>query len=419
MESEIAIKDLAGNSQDSIESDMLTKETSQSPKLSIIIPIYNMGKYLRECLNSVINQSLKELEIICVDDGSTDNTSEILKEYQWKDNRIKVLAQTNHGVSYSRNRGIEYSSGEYIFFIDPDDWLPDTAVLEDLYTTAIEKQAFVCGGSFREISEQWGTIDSWTGSNSKYTFQKDGFVDYKDYQYDYGWVRFIYNRKFLIQNHLYLPLRKYYEDPVFFVQVMSKAKRFYGMRRTTYCYRTGHHSYDLSYEKALHLLQGMNDIVTIARENHYDVLKSTEEYKLTHDYAFNVARYLKDDYAVELRKEINKLNSLLDRDNRRIEITLLKNYYAAEQEKKQGEIQDKNKEIAVLNNKIAEQNKEIEEQSKKIANLNKEIIELKHEINSIKSELDRTYHSYNWNVGRLILFIPKKIASFFGISRRS
>lgn len=191
------------------------------------------------------------------------------------------------------------------------------------------------------------------------------------------------------------------------------------MKRTSYCYRTGHHSYDLPYEKIVHLIQGMNDIVSIARENHYDILKSSEEYKLTHDFAYNVARHLNDDCADELRKEINRLNSLLNRENRRIEITLLKNYYAAEQEKKQHEIQDKNKEIAVLNNKIAEQNKEIEEQSKKIANLNKEIIELKHEINSIKSELDRTYHSYNWNVGRLILFIPKKIASFFGISRRS
>ena len=380
-------------------------EGRNSPKISLIIPIYNMGRYLRECLDSIIKQSLKELEIICIDDGSTDDTLEILKEYQWKDNRVKILEQENHGVSYSRNKGIDYASGEYIFFIDPDDWLPDTAVLEDLYTTAIEQKAFVCGGSFREISEQWGIIDSWSGSNSKYTFQKDGFVDYKNYQYDYGWVRFIYNREFLIQNHLYLPLRKYYEDPVFFVLVMSKAKRFYGMKRTSYCYRTGHHSYDLSYEKALDLLRGMNDIVTIARENHYDVLKSSEEYKLTHDYAFNVARYLKDDCAVELRKEINRLNSLLGRDNRRIEITLLKNYYATEQEKKQREIQDKDKEIAALNKKIAEQNQKI--------------LGLNQEMNGVKYELNQTYHSYNWNVGKLILFIPKKIARFLGIKRQS
>lgn len=178
MKSDFALLGEMVNSHDSIESDfdIRTKETSQYPKISIVIPIYNMGRYLRDCLNSVINQSLKELEVICIDDGSSDDTSEILKEYQWKDHRVKVLAQANHGVSYSRNRGIKYASGEYLYFIDPDDWLPDNTVLEDLYTTAIEKKALVCGGSLKEINEQWGTIETWNGSYSKYTFQQDGFV---------------------------------------------------------------------------------------------------------------------------------------------------------------------------------------------------------------------------------------------------
>ena len=76
-------------------------------KVSIIIPIYNSEKYLRDCINSIINQTLKEIEIICIDDGSTDRTAEILKEFQEVDNRIIILNQSNNGQAIARNKGID------------------------------------------------------------------------------------------------------------------------------------------------------------------------------------------------------------------------------------------------------------------------------------------------------------------------
>ena len=90
-------------------------------KLSVIIPVYNVERYLAQCLNSIIKQKYKNLEIICINDGSKDNSLKILRNYEKKDNRIKVYDQTNHGVSYSRNKGIELSTGEYITFVDSDD----------------------------------------------------------------------------------------------------------------------------------------------------------------------------------------------------------------------------------------------------------------------------------------------------------
>lgn len=93
------------------------------PKISVIIPVYNAEKFLPKCLDSVINQIHDNLEIICIDDGSTDNSTQILKDYAAKDPRIIIDYQQNQGVSVARNRGIELASGSYIHFLDADDWL--------------------------------------------------------------------------------------------------------------------------------------------------------------------------------------------------------------------------------------------------------------------------------------------------------
>lgn len=93
------------------------------PKVSVIIPVFNTEKYLRECLNSVVNQTLKDIEILCVDDGSTDGSLAILQEYEGKDSRVAVITQAHAGQSAARNSGLNYACGEYIYFIDSDDLL--------------------------------------------------------------------------------------------------------------------------------------------------------------------------------------------------------------------------------------------------------------------------------------------------------
>ena len=93
------------------------------PKVSVIIPVYNVENYLQKCLDSVINQSLKDIEIICINDGSTDSSLNILKSYASQDNRIIIIDKPNEGVSVARNKGLEIAKGEYIVFVDSDDWL--------------------------------------------------------------------------------------------------------------------------------------------------------------------------------------------------------------------------------------------------------------------------------------------------------
>ena len=91
-----------------------------NPKISVIIPVYNVEKYLSECLDSVISQTLKDIEIICVNDGSTDNSLQILKEYASKDTRIKIIDKENEGQGYARKVGLDVANGEYILFCDSD-----------------------------------------------------------------------------------------------------------------------------------------------------------------------------------------------------------------------------------------------------------------------------------------------------------
>lgn len=101
-------------------------------KISIIVPVYNTEKFLEKCLNSLINQTLKDIEIICINDGSTDKSLQILEKFANKDKRIQIINQTNSGLSVARNIGIKKAKGEYIGFVDSDDWV-DLNFFEQLY----------------------------------------------------------------------------------------------------------------------------------------------------------------------------------------------------------------------------------------------------------------------------------------------
>ena len=116
------------------------------PKISVIIPVYNVEKYLPQALESVINQTFSDLEIICVNDGSTDNSLKILEEYAQKDERIIVFSQKNQGVSSARNKGLDNAQGEYIMFLDPDDTYDLTLCEKVVDKIAIENPDIVMWG---------------------------------------------------------------------------------------------------------------------------------------------------------------------------------------------------------------------------------------------------------------------------------
>ena len=112
-------------------------ETTADVKVSVIMPIYNASSYLRPALDSVLDQTLFEIELICIDDGSTDNSLEIIKEYRERDERVRIITETNAGPALARNNGIRRARGEYIAFIDADDFV-EPALLETLYELALK-----------------------------------------------------------------------------------------------------------------------------------------------------------------------------------------------------------------------------------------------------------------------------------------
>ena len=121
-------------------------------KISVIIPIYNVKKFLEKCLTSVVNQTYKNLEIILINDGSTDNSLDICNEFVKKDERIKLINKENEGLSAARNTGLKLATGEYIGFIDSDDWI-DLDFYEKLYNAIEKNQADIACASIERVGQ--------------------------------------------------------------------------------------------------------------------------------------------------------------------------------------------------------------------------------------------------------------------------
>ena len=120
--------------------------------ISLIIPVYNVENYLRQCLDSIINQTLKEIEIICINDGSTDSSKQILEEYALKDERIKIINQKNKGAGAARNSGIDAATGEYIGFVDSDDWV-NLDAFEKLYNKITRENVDIVFSRYNYVFE--------------------------------------------------------------------------------------------------------------------------------------------------------------------------------------------------------------------------------------------------------------------------
>lgn len=128
------------------------------PKVSIIVPVYNVEQYLPKCIESLVSQTLQEIEIILVDDGSTDKSVEICDIYALQDSRIKVIHKQNGGLSDARNIGIEVAKGDYIAFLDSDDWV-ETSMYEYLYELAEKENAYIVQCDYIKTYDETEEID--------------------------------------------------------------------------------------------------------------------------------------------------------------------------------------------------------------------------------------------------------------------
>ena len=221
-------------------------------KASVIIPVYNVEEYLTECLDSVVNQSLKELEIICIDDCSTDGSYNILLDYAKKDNRFKVLkTDVNSGQAIVRNSGIKKAIGEYIYFMDPDDYI-DLDYIENLYNTAKKYDSDITSNLNimkvinKNISYYNNDFVKSLRDNSYEGISnisiKDEKINTKEFLFVTVWNKII-RRSFLIDNNLFfLGLRARAEDVDLYYRYLAhnpktsynhKSKYYYRMHNTS------------------------------------------------------------------------------------------------------------------------------------------------------------------------------------------
>ena len=218
--------------------------------ISVVIPVYNGENYIESCIEELSRQNISNFEIIFVDDGSTDRTAEILRSVREKFDNVIIYAQDNAGAGMARNLGMSKATGEYIAFLDVDDKYANDNVLKMLYEKAKENKALICGGSFIIESDKKNQQDN------KYIFDKEGYINFEDYQFDYGFMRYIYSRKLIEDNKIIFPQFKVYEDPVFLARAMIAAEKFYAVPDNVYKY-SGSHQKGLNLEKTIDYLSGL------------------------------------------------------------------------------------------------------------------------------------------------------------------
>ena len=199
-------------------------------KVSVIIPIYNVENYLEECLDSIVNQTLKDIEIICVNDGSTDNSLDIINKYAAKDDRITVIVHENGGHAVATNRGMDFAKGKYLYLMDSDDFVK-TDALEKSYKQAEEKQVdFVLfqAINYDDDNDAYYKTEQYSMERVANKVQ-DKIFNHKDLDADLSfditvtpWTK-LYNREFVEKCGARFPDGLIFEDNVFFWEVYLSA----------------------------------------------------------------------------------------------------------------------------------------------------------------------------------------------------
>lgn len=213
-------------------------------KVSIIVPIYNSEKYMNKCIESILNQTLTEIEIILVNDGSTDNSGKIIDNYAKKDKRIKVIHQENSGPSVARNKGINIAKGKYIGFVDSDDYIEST-MYEELYNNANNRNTEVAMCSYNEkylYNETEYVVKAKLDSGKVYDKEeiKHNVISTFSRNDNYGFYSLcnkLYLKEWLLKENLTIDTnRDHGEDWWFNINVFSKLRSFVYIDKALYNY---------------------------------------------------------------------------------------------------------------------------------------------------------------------------------------
>ena len=271
-------------------------------KISVIMPVYNDEKHLEDALNSIINQSLDDIEIICVNDASTDNSLNILKKFQKKYSNFIILSQENHGPAIARNNAMKHAHGEYIAFLDSDDLFLDNNSLKLMYDTATKNYANMVSANIMGINLEGNIVKTY---NLPYIDNYQVILP-ENYGIPYSFYKNIFKRKFLRDNHFTFPDIKRGEDPIFLAEILTKVDKIYNVPVDFYGYR---YSPNDSLDK-INTYEIKNDYVNHFKDT-FDILNSDKKFSKTlSEYIKTFYKYIS--YFEDNEKDIELYNIIHD-----------------------------------------------------------------------------------------------------------
>ncbi|SFL66584.1 Glycosyltransferase involved in cell wall bisynthesis [Methanobrevibacter olleyae] len=435
-------------------------------KVSVIIPIYNVENFLNDCLDSIVNQSLTDIEVICIDDGSTDNSLAILQSYAKFDDRVKIIHQDNKGSGATRNLGIEQSTGDYVYFMDSDDYI-DLNALEKLYNNAVSNNSDFVIFKIARFDKENDINYNAPGFDIESIF---GDVDYNNFTFKYSnikhyvmnasfapWIK-LYKKEFLDRyNDLRFPKDLAYEDVPFHVKIMLYASRISFIPEFLYFYRLNpnsrvhtSNSYDIFkiidiVEKFLidkkyydelkdefdlfKITQILNYILSIGEEEYFQ--KTKEEFsKIKISSQTNISEYYLERYDLVLRSNnlieyinehyeicINNLNKVISNLNGNIsnlnedinQLNVEKNFL----EKDISNLKSKNEFLSEKCDAFKCDLDCLSNKNKKLINRNKKLMDsnrkYKRDLKAAKKFKTAVLNSNSWKLTKPLRFIRKKI----------
>lgn len=279
------------------------------PRVSIIIPIYNCEKYLPESLGSVLRQTFSDWELVCVDDGSTDKSLDVLKAYQEKDARIRIYTQHNQGAGVARNLGLQKCSGEFVAFLDADDYYYDSTALEKMYDACKKYDVDACGSMVKLLRGDVVGDDSSFALVQEAAKTKD-ILEYQDFQFDYGYYGFIFRIAVLKEHRIVFPDLRRFQDPPFFVEAMFHIGKFCFVDSSFYCYRPPTVSSRFNVAKTVDLLKGLIFNLEFALAHDLDLLFKRTVKRLEVEYGNLICHNMTAD-STELLELLLKANGVV------------------------------------------------------------------------------------------------------------
>ena len=286
-------------------------------KISVIMPVYNTSDFLSMSLDSVLNQTIDDIEIICINDGSTDNSVNILKKYSEFDS-IKVINQENLGSGEARNKGLSLAAGEYIAFLDSDDIFLDENALDQMYNLAIKTNADMVAANLKRIKKNGSIEENYDYENTLFTyFYEKTVISPKEYGIPWAFYKNIYKRSFLNEYDIKFPDLSRGQDPIFLANILTKIKNIYALPVDLYGYNHsasgGVNVKVNSYEKKLDYLKHFVDTFQILQYNSFN--ESLSLYKKEFIDYLNYKQNIFDDDIKKIISELTQLDNYFKKED--------------------------------------------------------------------------------------------------------